>query len=110
MYAYFWYDIFAKARHAVKKERTIMASTTRKARRSFTLSHESVTYLEVEKRQRRAPSVSAVLDDILRAKRRESEREKLDAAVSAYYDSLPDVQVAEDEKWGEFAETHFSAE
>src|SRR3974377_818125 len=106
MYAYFWYDIFAKARHAVKKERTLMASTTRKARRSFTPSHESVTNVQVEKRQIRAPAVSAVLDDILRGKRRESEREKLDAAVSAYYDSLPDVQAAEDEKWGGFPETH----
>ena len=87
-----------------------MASTTRKARCSFTLSHESVTYLEVEKRQRRAPSISAVLDDILRAKQRESEREKLNASVVAYYDSLPDAQLAEDEKWGEFAETQLPTE
>lgn len=84
-----------------------MASVARKERRSFTLSHESVTYLEVEKRQRRAASVSAVLDDILRAKQRESERDKLNASVSAYYDSLPDAQLAEDEKWGEFAESQF---
>lgn len=87
-----------------------MASVTRKERRSFTLSRESVTYLEAETRQRRAPSVSAMLDDILRAKKQESEREKLNASVSAYYDSLPDAQLAEDEKWGEFAESQFPTE
>ena len=87
-----------------------MARVARKERRSFTLSHESVTYLEVEKRQRRAASVSAVLDDILRAKQRESEREKLNASVSAYYDALPEAQLVEDEKWGEFAESQFPAE
>jgi len=87
-----------------------MAKAAIKERRSFTLSQESVTFLEVEKRHRRATSLSAVLDEILRSKRQESEREKLNAAVAAYYDSCPEAQLAEDEKWGEFAESQLPTE
>ena len=31
----------------------------------------------------------------------------IDAAISAYYDSLTDEEIEEDRLWGEFAETQF---
>lgn len=69
-----------------------------------------MTYLEMEKRQRRAVSASAVLDEILLERKRDNERRRIDASMRAYYDSLTDSQMAEDEKWGEFSESQFPAE
>jgi len=87
-----------------------MASALRKERRSFTLSQESVTYLDIEKHQRCAHSTSAVLDEILRERLKEKEREKFDASIKAYYDSVTDEQFAENEQWGKMTETQFPLE
>ena len=75
--------------------------TERKAKKSFTLSLESVKFLENARKTRRASSVSSVLEDILLSVRREQERASLDRAMERYYDSLTDEEVAEDSLWGE---------
>jgi hypothetical protein len=64
----------------------------------------------MEKQKRRAPSTSAVLDEILQEKRQEHEHAQFEAAVATYYDSLDEEQATENQKWGEFSETQFSSE
>ena len=87
-----------------------MGSALRKERRSFTLSRESVEYLELEQKRRRAPSASSVLDEILRERQQEYERQKLEASMVSYYDSLTDEEMAEDRAWGAFGESQISRE
>jgi len=36
--------------------------------------------------------------------------EKISAAVTRYYDSLTDEEIAEDREWGEFAALQFAAD
>jgi hypothetical protein len=83
-----------------------MAKPTRrlKQRRTFTLSPESLAYLEQEARRRNADSQSAVLDELLQEKDRERQLAALEAATTAYYDSLSDAEVEENRAWGELAE------
>lgn len=83
-------SIMAKARRRLKKRRT------------FTLSPESLAYLEQEAHRRNAGSHSAVLDELLKEKDRERQLAALEAATTAHYDSLSDAEVKEDKVWGEF--------
>jgi hypothetical protein len=43
-------------------------------------------------------------------KEEQKELEKISAAVTRYYDSLTDEEIAEDRAWGEFAGTQFPTE
>ena len=82
--------------------RTTHRQPARKAKKSYTLSPESVDFLETLRRKRRARSVSFVLEEILQAVRREAEFAKINQSVSDYYDSLSDEEVEELGQWGEF--------
>ena len=75
----------------------------RKAKKSFTLSTESVSFLEELQRQSKAESVSSILEEILQSLRREKHRESIDRAVADYYSSLTDEEAAEHADWGDFA-------
>jgi len=75
-----------------------------KQRRTFTLSPESLAYLDQQARKRRLNSQSAVLDELLLEKTREQRRAELEANITAYYDSLSDEEVEEQRAWGELAE------
>ena len=79
----------------------------RKAKKSYTLSPESVEFLEATRKKRHAASTSAILDEILQNVRRENERATIERAVADYYASLSDKQVAEQTEWGDFAEREF---
>ncbi len=83
---------------------------TSKAKKTFSLSRESVRYLESLRQNRRAESISAILEDLIRQQREASEMERIAASITSYYDSLSDEQVAEDRAWGQFAERQFHAE
>ena len=83
---------------------------TPKEKKSFTLSSESVRFLEEQRIKRNAQSVSAALEEILLAVRKEEEREAIEAAVTKYYDSLTDEDVEEDRQWAEFAASVFPGE
>lgn len=76
-------------------------------KRSFSISRESQEFLERLKRERRAPSVSQVLEGILREFHRQEKRRALDAAITHYYDNLSDEQQREDRDWGELATGEF---
>jgi hypothetical protein len=82
----------------------------RKAKKSFTLSRESVVFLEDMRRKRRAGSTSAVLEELLQAVRRENERAAVERAVADYYGSLSTEEAKEQAEWGEFALREFPCE
>ena len=81
--------------------------TVRKAKKTYTLSPESVAFLEARRKRHRTASVSAVLEEILQAARREEAKAKLESAVSSYYDSLSDAESKEHREWGNFAMREF---
>jgi multidrug efflux pump subunit AcrA (membrane-fusion protein) len=82
----------------------------RKERCSFTLSRESVEYLEREQQQRKAPSTSSVLDEILRENKLALEKRQFEAAMTSYYDTISDQERAENRAWGAFAESQIKGE
>ena len=82
----------------------------RKAKKSYTLSSESVAFLERLRKRRRASSTSSVLEDILQSVRRRAERAGIDKAVAAYYSSLSTQEAAEQDEWGDFALRQFPRE
>jgi len=82
--------------------RTTHRQPARKAKKSYTLSPESVDFLETLRKKRRARSISFVLEEILQAARREAEMAKINQSVSDYYDSLSDEEMEELRQWGEF--------
>lgn len=87
---------------------TISKRRSAKAKKSYTLSPESVAYLDTLRRQRRARSVSSVLEDILQSVQRAEKRKTVETAVSEYYGSLGEKQLDEQAKWGDFAWAEFS--
>jgi len=82
----------------------------RKAKKSYTLSSESVAFLEIMRKKRRAASVSSVLEEILQAVRRRQEQAKIDQSVSSYYSSLSGKDAKELNDWSEFALGEFPGE
>jgi hypothetical protein len=83
---------------------------TPKERRTFTLSRESVALLHdlrAARRGARRGSVSAVLDDLLRALDKQRKRETVEKAITSFYDGLPESAQSEDREWGEFSLAQF---
>lgn len=79
-----------------------------KAKRSFTISSESVDFLEAMRKEHRALSVSAALEEILQAAKREHERIAMEKAIGDYYSSLSDEEVEEQRAWGDFSTREFA--
>ena len=80
----------------------------RKTKKSYTLSPESVQFLETVRKRRHASSVSSILEEILQAVRREHGKAVLDRAVSDY--SLSGQEAEEQADWGDFAIREFPRE
>ena len=85
-------------------------SSARKEKKTFSLSRESLRYLEAVRKERRNASVSSVLDELIRQQQQAKEMERISASITHYYDSLSDEEVAEERAWGEFAESQFPDE
>ena len=90
--------------------RTTHRQPARKAKKSYTLSPELVDFLEALRKERRAPSTSSVLEEILQAVRRQGELAMIDRSVVDYYDSLSGEEAEELAKCGEFALRQFPKE
>ena len=86
--------------------RTSTAGT--KQKRSFTLSPDSVRFLDQLKRKRRAASVSFVLEELVQNARKAAKARALDRAVDGYYSSLNPRGLSEDALWGELSFEEFS--
>lgn len=84
--------------------------TLRKAKRTFSLSPDVVSYLESVRKEQRRPSLSAVLEEIVRREQEHKEMERISAAFTRYYDSLTPAEIAEDRAWADFAATQFPDE
>ena len=82
----------------------------RKARKTFSLSRETVRYLESLRRERKNNSMSSVLEDVIRQLQQTKEMERISASVTRYYDSLTAEEIAEVRAWGDFAATQFPSE
>lgn len=86
------------------------SSAVRKAKKTFSLSRQSVMYLESLRKERRSKSVSSVLEEIIRQQQQTREMERISASVTRYYDSLTPEEIAEGRAWGDFAATQFPSE
>jgi hypothetical protein len=83
---------------------------TPKQRKSFTLSRESIALLNDLRAMRqgsRRRSVSAVLDDLLRALDNQRKRNAVEQAITSFYDGLPKQAQSEERAWGEFSLAQF---
>jgi hypothetical protein len=87
-------------------ERTI----ARKTKKSYTLSPQSVAFLEAQRKKRRAPSASFVLEEILQTFRRGEEKRAMERAIADYYSSLSPEEAGEQVKWGAYALGEFPGE
>ncbi len=76
-------------------------SVTKKKPRTFSLSKEVIDILEGYKNERKAGSLTAAVEEIVR----EWTAARLAQQVTAYYDSLSDEEVVQEKNWGEFSET-----
>ena len=90
--------------------RTTGGRSNRKAKKSYTLSPESVEFLEAMRKKLRAVSVSSVLEKILQAARDQQGRMSVERAVADYYGSLAPGEVEEQTEWGRFALREFPNE
>jgi Tfp pilus assembly protein PilO len=81
-----------------------------KEKKTFSLSRQSVKYLEALRKERRSRSISSVLEELIRQQQQTKEMERISASVTRYYDSLTSEEIAEDRAWGDFAATQFPTE
>lgn len=86
------------------------SNSARKAKKTFSLSRESLRYLEAMRRERKNASASSVLDELIRKQQEVKEMERISASIVGYYDSLTGEEVAENRAWGKFAESQFPDE
>jgi hypothetical protein len=89
-----------------------MASTlkrsTRKIKRSFSISLESDTFIRKTRKERKSRSESETLDALLRELMALRQQHLIEDAYTDYYDMLTDEEAGEQHAWGAFAETQLS--
>jgi len=86
------------------------SNDVRKEKKTFSLSRQSLMFLEALRKERRSRSLSSVLDEMIRQQEQAKEMERISASVTRYYDSLTAEEIAEDRAWGDFAATQFPRE
>jgi hypothetical protein len=80
----------------------------RKGKKTFSLSADALAYLRVL--AKKSGSASAALDQLIREKKLEAERQRISAGISNYYDSISETERGENEAWGAFSESQFPKE
>lgn len=81
----------------------------RKEKRTYSLSADSVAYVG-GLAERIHVTASEALDRLIQDRRAEEERARIDAQITAYYDSLSPEEQVENRLWGKFAESQFPRE
>ena len=85
-------------------------AATQKQKKTYSLSRESIRFVEAIQKERKIDSASAALDELLRERKQAREMEQTSAAITKYYDSLTERDMEEDRAWGKAAESQFPAE
>ncbi len=78
-------------------------ATSRKMKRSFTLTPEVVGFVGETRQKRGAGSDSEALDLLLREAMLEAKRQEIEVACKEYYDLASDEDLAEQREWAELA-------
>ena len=89
---------------------TRTTQSQRKAKKSYTLSPQSIAFLEAMRKRRHSSSTSSVLEEILQVFRRGQEKMAVDQEVADYYESLSIEENQEQARWAEFALAQFPKE
>jgi hypothetical protein len=74
---------------------------TTRTKKSYSLSPNSVEFLESLQKKHRARSVSTVLEDVVQEARRLEQKREYEAQVTAYYDSITEEEREEERGWAE---------
>lgn len=82
--------------------------STRKIKRSFSISLESDAFIRKSQKERKSRSESETLDGLLRELMILRQQGRIEDAYTDYYDSLTEPEVDEQRAWGAFAETQLS--
>ena len=82
--------------------------STRKVKKSFSISTESESFIRKTREERGAGSESEALELLLSELIAIRQRHEIEAAYIGYYDSLSDNDMAEESAWGAFAETQLA--
>jgi hypothetical protein len=77
------------------------AATRKKQPKTFSLSDDVLEVLETYRKKQKLESLTAAVEQIVR----EWEKSDVAAQVTAYYDSLSEDEVEQDEAWGKFSES-----
>jgi hypothetical protein len=75
--------------------------TSRKVKRSFTLTQESVAFIRKTRKKHRTRSDSETLDLLLSELQTKAKLRELDASVKAYYDGATNEELREQREWAE---------
>lgn len=75
--------------------------SSRKERVTFTLSQDSLAFIQRTKEAHNSSSLSATLDRMIEGVMRARALDALNANVAAYYDSLSPTEMQEETAWGE---------
>jgi len=82
--------------------------STRKIKRSFSISPESDTFIRKTQKERKSRSESETLDELLRELMALRQQHLIEDAYTNYYDMLTEEEAGEQHAWGAFAETQLS--
>lgn len=82
--------------------------TAERIKKSYSISKESEQFIRRIRKARHIASDSEALDQLLRESMAAHRRSSIDAAYKAYYDSAPEVELAEESVWAEFAESELA--
>jgi hypothetical protein len=85
-----------------------MKVSSRKSRKTLSLSRDAVAYLESYRTKRRELSLSGAVEAIIRERKEQEEADKVTAQIRAYYDSLTSAELDESEAWGSFVESEMA--
>lgn len=72
----------------------------KKQAKTFSLSDDVIQILEAYRKRHKVDSLTSAVEEIVR----EWRKANLAAQVTAYYDSLSDEEMKQEEQWGNFSE------
>ena len=86
------------------------SAVLRKAKKTLSLSRDSLSYLETTRKRSQKASISEVVEEMIQASKLASEKERISAGVRSYYDSISSDEQEENRRWGQFSESQFPSE